>query len=73
MGTPPYAKSFKLTPNEAQSALWKRIEKEITKMRDDARVRNDAPLGADQTAKVRGEIAVCKTILDWADPNPEIN
>jgi len=65
--------AFKLTPLEAQSTLWKKIEREITAMRDNARVRNDGNLTADQTAKVRGEIAVCKTILDWANPNPEIN
>jgi len=65
--------AFKLTAIEKEAVIWKRMEKEITDMLTAARVRNDGPLTADQTAKVRGEIAVCKTILDWADPNPEIN
>ena len=63
---------FKLTAIEKESSLWKRIEKEVIAMRDAARKRNDGPLTADQTAKVRGEIAKCTEILDWADPNPEI-
>lgn len=65
--------AFKLTAIEKESVIWKKMEKEITDMLTAARVRNDGPLAADQTAKVRGEIAICKTILDWADPNPEIN
>ena len=62
-----------LTPSEKESALWKKLERELTMRRDSLRASNDTELDATKTARLRGQIAFCKEVLGWADPNPDIN
>ena len=66
-------KPFKLTPADRESLLWKKIERETTARRDSLRIMNDTNLDALATAKVRGQIAGCTMILNWAITDPDIN
>jgi hypothetical protein len=63
---------MKLTAIEKESALWKKIEREVTARLDGLRISNDTNLDAQATSKVRGQIAICKEVLDWAITDPEI-
>jgi hypothetical protein len=62
-----------LTASEKDSALWKKIERELTTRRDSLRASNDTELDATKTARLRGQIALCKEVLGWAEPNPDLN
>lgn len=61
-----------LTAAEKQSALWKKIERETADRLAELRVQNDGNLDALQTAKVRGQISMCKEVLNWAVTDPDI-
>jgi hypothetical protein len=63
---------MKLTEPERQSALWEKISKELAERLDVLRQKNDGNLTADETAKVRGEIAAIKNIQNWAVTDPKI-
>lgn len=64
--------SFKLLEIESQSALWQKLSAELTKRLDLLRQKNDGNHDPMETAKIRGQIAEVKTMLDWAKPNPAI-
>lgn len=64
---------MKITPIEKNSALWLKIAREVTERLTSLRGMNDGNLDAMATAKVRGQIAMCKEVLGWATPNPEID
>jgi len=67
------AAPFKLTQTELDSALWKRIEREITARLDTHRITNDSvSLDAQATARIRGQIAELKHLLTWAVKDPTI-
>lgn len=61
-----------LTAIEKESALWKRIEREASDRLAELRIQNDGNLDANQTAKVRGQISMCKEVLNWATIDPQI-
>lgn len=59
-----------LTPADCQSAAWIKIKEHYTQRLDTLRKQNDANLGAEATAKIRGRIAEAKRILALGDPAP---
>lgn len=62
-----------LTEFEKETALWKKIETELTDRLNIYRQRNDGNLSVAETDKLRGTIAMCKEILAWAEPpRPQI-
>jgi hypothetical protein len=63
---------MKLTPLERESAAWKRMEGEIKERLQVFRERNDGNLSAQETDRIRGQIALCKEILAWGQDDPEI-
>ena len=64
---------MKLIEFEAQSALWLKIEKELTDRLVTLRGQNDGDRSTEETAKLRGRIAEVKSILEWAKPDPKID
>jgi len=55
-----------LTEAEKQSALWQKIEKELTENLQVAREKNDGDRDIEETSSIRGEIRTLKKILGWA-------
>jgi hypothetical protein len=55
---------FTLTPDDQQSALWRRLRTHLQDQLDACRLRNDAPLSLEQTAALRGQITALKAILN---------
>lgn len=64
---------MKLTETEKHSAIWKKIEKQLTDRLQILREKNDADADAIETAKLRGQIAQIKECLSWAKPDPIIS
>lgn len=62
--------SNKLTPHEAQSAVWKKVKEVLNERLDKHRASNDKNLDEVSTAKLRGQIAEIKFLLDLDKPNP---
>jgi hypothetical protein len=62
-----------LTQNEKDSTLWKKLSHELTSRLESLRASNDTDMDATKTARIRGQIAMCKEVLGWAEPNPDIN
>lgn len=56
---------MKLNQYEAETALWKKIEQEMTARLDVLRQRNDGQLDHLETARLRGSIAMVKEVLSW--------
>jgi hypothetical protein len=62
---------FRLTEQEKDSALWKRIEIELRRRLDEHREGNDSASNTESdTAKLRGRIAEIKHLLAWLDEPP---
>jgi hypothetical protein len=63
-----------MTLNEIDrhSALWQKIDKEITERLDVLRQRNDGDLNEVETATLRGTIKAFKEIQQWGRPDPDI-
>jgi hypothetical protein len=55
-----------LTPAEKESAIWMKLSEEIEKRIEVYRTKNEGDLTAEQTAKLRGQIAFAREILGWA-------
>ena len=64
---------MRLTEFESQSAMWQRVETEITERLAVFREQNDGQLDEERTARVRGQIAMCKEILAWKPTGTETN
>lgn len=61
---------FFLTPQERDSALWKRLKEEVERDLKVMRVQNDGDKGIKETAKLRGKIAQAKKFLGYeSGPN----
>jgi len=56
---------FRLSAQEADSAVWKRIKAEVEKDLDVMRKQNDGDKSAEETAKLRGRIAQLKKLLGY--------
>jgi hypothetical protein len=63
---------MKLTAIEIDSALWRKIEAELTERLSSLRIQNDGDRTHEETAKLRGRISEAKNMLDWAKPDPQI-
>lgn len=63
---------FKLTPTEAASELWRKVDRYLTQRLERARERNDGPLSLDETAMVRGEIKSLKGLQALGQIKPPI-
>lgn len=61
-----------LTPAEANTPVWHKLERHLRRRLDAARERNDGPLAPDETAMVRGEIRALKGLLSLGRPLPPI-
>jgi hypothetical protein len=59
-----------LTPEERQSALYRKLVTYFEERRDLHRRRNDNPLPQDETQRIRGEISECKAFLALVNPTP---
>lgn len=64
---------MKLTDIERNSALWLKVSEALTERLQMLREMNDNSLTADETAKMRGKISEIKLILEWANPDPQID
>ena len=62
---------FFLTPQERDSALWKRLKEEVERDLKVMRVQNDGDKGIEETAKLRGKIAQAKRFLGY-EGTPDI-
>lgn len=60
--------AFALTAEEKNSALWKKIKKNVEERLDKTRRRNDADHDATETAKIRGRILELKYFLTLDGP-----
>ena len=67
--TPP-RELFKLTAEERQSLLWRRLKTHLDEELFLCRVKNDSPHSADETATIRGEINMIKRILSVGEVSP---
>ena len=56
---------FRLTAQERDSALWKRLKAEVEHEIDIMRRQNDGDKSAEETAKLRGKIAQAKRFLGY--------
>jgi hypothetical protein len=61
---PAPALRFTLTPGERQTTLWLRLHAHFTAMLTARREQNDFPRSEPDTARLRGEIALLKELLD---------
>ena len=61
---------FQLSDHEKTQGIWLRLRDHLTTRLADARKRNDAPLTADETAALRGEIKTLKAIIRLGDDRP---
>ena len=59
--------SFSLTPEERNSALWKKLELHIQERMDMFRKQNDMTMPEVETAKLRGKIAFAKELIALSD------
>jgi len=63
---------FKLTQGERMSGTWQRLSKELEKMRESLRRRNDDNLGEADTARLRGRIAQINDILRYGEDDQQV-
>jgi hypothetical protein len=63
---------FKLTPEELNSPLWVKLEKEITRRLGLCRELNDRALDIDNTNRLRGMISAHKDYLLLNPANEDI-
>lgn len=56
-------KTFELTPQELDSALWKKLEGHFKGRLAMYRRQNDSMQGIEETSKLRGKIAATKELL----------
>jgi hypothetical protein len=62
---------FRITAQERDSALWKRIEAELHRRREMHREKNDGFRNSEtDTAGLRGRIAELTDMLAWLDEPP---
>ena len=60
-----------LTELERQSAVWTKVSEELNSRLTSARLRNDGELNEIETARLRGQIFVLKSLLALGDkPGP---
>ena len=64
---------FCLTREERLSPLWVRLESSLKERLDTARRKNDGALSAEDTARLRGRIAVLKELLELGEQAPTEN
>lgn len=60
-------KPFKLTRDEMDSALWKKLKGHIENRLDSTRKENDFPCEEDKTSRLRGRISVYKELLELGE------
>jgi hypothetical protein len=56
---------FRLTAQERDSALWKKLKAEVEHEIDIMRRQNDGDKSAEETAKLRGKLAQAKRFLAY--------
>lgn len=61
---------FRITEQERMTPLWKKLDAFLVHRLNSARERNDGNLDAVETAKLRGQIAEIKALLDLAKERP---
>lgn len=54
---------FELNAQEKDSAVWKKLQAHLEKRLEVLRKQNDGDLGAEETARQRGKIAMLKELL----------
>jgi hypothetical protein len=57
-----------LTPQDLQSATWRKLETHLIERLSALRAQNDGDLDPVATAKNRGRIAICKELLALGKP-----
>jgi hypothetical protein len=62
--------NFKLTPSEKAQPGWNRLRQHLEFLLETARRKNDGPLNAEETARLRGRIECLKAILDFGTTPP---
>lgn len=63
---------IKLSQNERDSALWKKIRAAVQQRISELRISNDFPLNELDTARLRGKLSAMKEFLDTGTvPLPE--
>ena len=60
--------AFVIEPHEAQSALWRKLKEHYTERLELLRRKNDNAMDEAKTAKLRGQIAECKSFLALDEP-----
>jgi hypothetical protein len=59
-----------LTPQDLQSATWRKLEAHLTERLTALRAQNDGELDETSTARLRGRLAQIKEILALGKPGP---
>lgn len=67
MKDPETAGALKLTPDELRSSVWLKLRAHLTHELTRLRARNDGNFNAEETARIRGQIAQLKMILKIGD------
>jgi hypothetical protein len=61
---------MKLTEGDKLSAVWQKLEPYLNDRLDACRKQNDGDLSPEQTAKLRGRVAMLREILARAEAGP---
>jgi hypothetical protein len=61
---------MKLTPQDLQSATWRKLEAHLNERLTALRAQNDGDLDAIATARIRGRIGAVREILALANAGP---
>lgn len=60
-----------LTPGEKMSSVWRKLEEHLIKLREVYLIRLEQPQPEDQTALLRGRLAMIRSVLTVAEtPEP---
>lgn len=62
---------FRLTEQEKASPLWQRLKAHLVELLEDKRRANDRMRPIEETAKLRGEIAQIRYLIEAAAPQTE--
>lgn len=63
---------FILTAEDKSSSLWKRLRDQLEQRLSELRAKNDGALDANDTAKLRGQIAEVKRLLSLEKDLPSL-
>ena len=61
------------TDEDRHAGVWVRVKEHMLERLESLRLRNDGPLDAMETARLRGRINELKYLLDLDNPGPAIS